>query len=234
MRKLFLLSHAGGNSAAYAALFPVLAREVALVPLDLPGHGKRMGEPLLETVPDMVRDLRTRLLPELVGVEAFALFGHSMGGILAHALTASLLDAGGPVPEHVFISSTCTPGRHHIPEGFPGLGDLELWRESAAYFGGMADMIASSPELMSLFVPILRADLKAVLDCSPARLAAVDSPLTVLCGDGDIVDRQDMEVWRRYTTAGFAAHVLPGGHFHLLERPGAVEAILRAVLTGPD
>jgi surfactin synthase thioesterase subunit len=153
-----------------------------------------------------------------------------MGGILAHALTASLLETGDLVPAHVFISSTCTPGRHHIPQGFPGLSDLDLWRESAAYFGGMVDMIASSPELMSLFAPVLRADLKAVLDWSPSRLAAVDSPLTVLCGDRDIVDLQDMEVWRRYTTRGFASHVLPGGHFHLLERPGPVEGMLRTVL----
>lgn len=232
MRKLFLLSHAGGNAVAYAALFPALARQVALVPLDLPGHGKRMGEPLLEAVPDMVRDLRTRILPELAGADSYALFGHSMGGILAHALTAALLEAGDPVPAHVFISSTCTPGRHHIPQGFPGLADQELWRESAAYFGGMVDLIASSPELMSLFAPILRADLKAVLDWSPSRLAAVDSSLTVLCGDADIVDLQDMEVWRRYTTADFASHVLPGGHFHLLERPGTVEEMLRSALPG--
>jgi medium-chain acyl-[acyl-carrier-protein] hydrolase len=230
MKKLFLLSHAGGNAVAYAALFPALAREVELAPLDLPGHGKRMGEPLLEAIPDMVLDLRARLLPELAGTEGFALFGHSMGGIVAHALTASLLETGDPVPAHVFISSTCTPGRHHIPQGFPGLSDLDLWRESAAYFGGMADMIASSPELMSLFAPVLRADLKAVLDWSPSRLAAVDSPLTVLCGDRDIVDLQDMDVWRRYTTSGFASHVLPGGHFHLLERPGPVEGMLRTVL----
>ncbi|MDY0308035.1 MAG: alpha/beta fold hydrolase, partial [Desulfovibrionaceae bacterium] len=173
MRKLFLLGHAGGNSVAYAALFPSLASQVELVPLDLPGHGRRMGEPLLEAVPDMVLDLRARLLPEVSGNGGFALFGHSMGGILAHALAASLLEAGDPVPAHLFISSTCTPGRHHIPQGFPGLSDQELWRGSAAYFGGMADTIASSPELMSLFAPVLRADLKAVLDWSPRRLAAV-------------------------------------------------------------
>ncbi len=226
--KLFLLGHAGGSPAAYVPLFSGLGRSHELVPLDLPGHGRRMGEALLRNIDDMVDDLG-RILRASVKCDPFALFGHSMGGILAHALAAHL-DEMSITPAHVVISSTCTPGRHHIPPQFPSLGDRELWRESSTYFGGMPDQIAASPELMTLFAPVLRADLGAVLNYSPPTLPAIDAPVTAICGHADIVDREDMEVWRRHTTADCTVQVLTGSHFHLLERPDALETLLWEVL----
>ena len=231
MKTLFMLGHAGGNAVQYASLFAGMGKTMKLVPLELPGHGRRLGEPLLDNIADMVRDLRRQALDALAESTDYALFGHSMGGILAHALAVDL-EGRAPTPAHVVISSTCTPGRHHIPSGFPELSDQDLWRESAAYFGGMPDQIATSAELMALFAPILRADLKAVLDWDCPRLPAVDAPITALCGDADIVDMEDAEIWRRYTTRDFAAHVLPGGHFHVLERPENLEDLLVMILNG--
>lgn len=233
MITLFLLGHAGGSAATYPAFFPTLASQVRLVPLDLPGHGHRMGEALLDNIPDMVADLRRQVIENLADRQsAYALFGHSMGGILAHALTVALQDDSRAMPQQVVISSTCTPGRHHISPLLPSLPDEALWAQSARYFGGMQNQIATSRELMALFAPILRTDLKAVLDWSSPRSEAVDAPITAVCGDKDIVDEADVQVWRRYTTADFVSAVLPGGHFHVLEQSAGVEKILRKALFG--
>lgn len=227
---LFLLGHAGGSSAHYGTLFPELAERVHLAPLELPGHGRRMAEPLLESIPDMVADLHAQIAQLTDGDSEYALFGHSMGGILVHALTARLQTMGGRLPQRMFISSTCTPGRHHIPAGFQVLSDAELWSESAGYFGGMQQQIADSRELMTLFAPILRADLKAVLNWAPDRAEAVDVPLVALSGDADIVDDADAQVWRGYTTCEFRSVVMSGGHFHVLDNPYPVERMLLDLL----
>ncbi|GAU08624.1 thioesterase II family protein [Desulfoplanes formicivorans] len=231
MITLFLLGHAGGSASMYPALFPNLSSRVQLVPLDLPGHGQRMGEALLDNIPDMVADLQCQVEAYVDGNKNdYALFGHSMGGILAYALTTALQETARMMPQHVIISSTCTPGRHHIAPQLPFLPDEELWVKSAGYFGGIQDQIVASRELMTLFVPILRTDLKAVLDWSPSPCEAVDVPMTVVCGDRDIVDEADVLVWRRYTTEDFVSSVLPGGHFHVLERPSGVETVLKNTL----
>jgi medium-chain acyl-[acyl-carrier-protein] hydrolase len=236
--KLFLLGHAGGSPTLYVSRFPALARRLDLVPLDLPGHGRRIDEPLLESVPAMVTDLRKQLQPFLAnGPEPYALFGHSMGGLLAFALQLDLAAERRYSPaDRLFVSSTCFPGHHHIPPDLPALSDQQLWRRSASYFSGMSAEVAASEELMALFAPILRADLRAVLSWSPPHLEATQVPLTVMGGEADIVNREDLEFWRGYTTGEFSLRVLPGNHFHLLENPRPVEEILLsslAAVTGP-
>lgn len=230
--KLFLLGHAGGSPGTYVPRLASLARRLELIPLDLPGHGRRIDEPLLETVPDMVADLRHQLRPFFQGKgECYALFGHSMGGLLAFALQLSLAaERRYPLAEHLFVSSTCFPGRHHIPAELPHLADRELWFKSAAYFSGISQEVAASSELMALFAPILRADLKAVLAWSPREIEPVPVPLTVMAGKADIVNRKDLEFWRNYTTRSFSAHLLPGNHFHLLDNPRAVAALVLSSL----
>ena len=230
--KLFLLGHAGGSPTLYVSRFPALARHLDLVPLDLPGHGRRIDEPLLETVPDMVADLRIGIRPFLQNPnEPYALFGHSMGGLLAFALQLALTaENQHPRRSHLFVSSTCFPGRHHISPDLPTLPDRDLWQRSAAYFSGMSKEVAASEELMALFVPILRADLKAVLSWSPPRLQAVDTPLTVIGGETDIVSREDLQFWQDYTTGSFTLQVLPGNHFHLVEKPRPLEELLLSAL----
>ncbi|MDR1312477.1 MAG: alpha/beta fold hydrolase [Deltaproteobacteria bacterium] len=54
---LFLLAHATGSAFRYAELLPGLSGKADVVPLDLPGHGARRGEPLLRSMEGIREDL---------------------------------------------------------------------------------------------------------------------------------------------------------------------------------
>ena len=90
---LFLLAHAGGFAQAYRLAFKGLAGSFELIGLDLPGHGTRLGEPLLDNLRDMVADLGPRLEDELKARPGrpYAIFGHSLGGLLGYLITSSFL-----------------------------------------------------------------------------------------------------------------------------------------------
>ncbi len=224
---IFLLAHAGGSAAAYLPLFPTLATTAKLVPLELPGHGGRIGERLLDTVEAMLCALQASVDTVLAAApgESYMFFGHSMGSLLAFLLTQAQ-EAKGRGPAHLVVSSGAVPGRHYVPEHLAGLSDRRLWEESAAYFGGMTEEALSSDELMALFIPLLRADLHAVITYRPVRNAAVSAPITALYGEEDVVDEADMDAWRRHTTGVFFLQRLPGNHFHLLADSGQVERIV--------
>lgn len=226
---VFLLAHAGGAACAYPALFPRLASHTELIPLDLPGHGLRGGEAPLRDIPAMTREM-TAMAERFLGHTAdrnapYAIFGHSMGGLLAFLLALALEDNQRPAA-HVFISSSAAPGRHYVPQGITELGDEELWQQSAAYFGGISREILENSELIGFFAPLLRADLRAVTSFKPEHVRAVDAPLTALYGERDVVDEADMAIWRRYSTGKFSCRALKGGHFHQLENPAPCESIL--------
>ncbi len=54
---LFCFPFVGGSYYSYNAFDKHMAGHVNLVKVDLPGHGKRIGEPLLTDIDDMVFDL---------------------------------------------------------------------------------------------------------------------------------------------------------------------------------
>ena len=234
---VFLLAHAGGAACLYPAFFPRLAARAELVPLDLPGHGLRGAEPLLRDIPAMTRDLGAtmeRVLCQTGGETPYMLFGHSMGGLLAFLLAAVQEENRRPAA-HVFVSGSAVPGRHYVPHGLMELGDEELWKQSAAHFGGISQEALESGELMSVFAPVLRADLQAVTDFAPAGGQAVDAPITAICGgDNDVVDEADTVLWRRYTTGAFSNRMLAGGHFYLLTDPAPCEDILLEAMNGSE
>lgn len=228
---LFVLAHAGGNAAMYTGLLQRLAGTARPVPLDLPGHGSRIGEPLLTTIPAMADDVRKHMEAALRGAPdaRHAVFGHSLGGLLAFLASAGLEKAGRP-PCHVFISSGCLPGRHYAPENLHTMSDEQLWAESARYFGGIPREAVMSDELRTLFMPLLRADLTAVVNHAPARVEAVDFPITAMHGDRDVVEAEDMDLWRRMTTGAFRRHCVEGGHFHVLRAPEQAARVIASAL----
>jgi medium-chain acyl-[acyl-carrier-protein] hydrolase len=230
---LFLLAHAGGNAMQYGYMFSSLRDRFELVPLDLPGHGERSGEPLLYTVPDMVNDVTgtmRSLLAQRPGLP-YAVFGHSLGSLLGYLATVALAWEDKP-PVHLFVSSSCVPGQHYVPEGFAELSEDALWQASARYFGGISQEALESQELQKYFVPLLKADLGAVTQYKPAPLCAIEAPITAFFGEKDIVGRQDVEKWRRLCTERFHCHCLDGGHFYLFRNSKLLEEFILAELDG--
>ncbi|MDR1040385.1 MAG: alpha/beta fold hydrolase [Deltaproteobacteria bacterium] len=242
----FILAHATGSAQRYAELLPRLASKARVVPLDLPGHGARRGEPLLDDMEAIREDLAAIACAALDGAGAagqrgapsgspgtvvtdrrYHVFGHSMGVVNGYVMTERLMAMGCGAPLRFFASSFSVPGWHPIPPGMPELPDYEMWRESALRFGVLNGQPIPTPEQMEIHSPVYRADLRAVEGYRPRRLTPLPCPVTAVYAETDMVDAGLVSRWEGHC-ASLETVLVPGGHFHPLENPGRLEELILA------
>src|SRR5437899_6413733 len=94
--RLFLFHHSGGSAAMYREWLPLLPSDVDGRCVQLPGRQERRDEIPYTRLAPLVAALVDVLGAELDG-RPFALFGHSMGALLAYRVAVELArDGRGP------------------------------------------------------------------------------------------------------------------------------------------
>lgn len=231
--RLFLIPFAGGNSWSFRCLKPYLEPALAYLPLELPGRGRRMKEPLRTTLEGLADDLEQQL--EQAGLDSpYALFGHSMGGILAWLLAHRLWQAGRPIPRHLFVSGCRAPALVARGGRCRDELDSEAFLEMLEDLGGLPRELLAEREMMQLFEPILRADFGAVDRYRHQPRPPLPLPVTVLAGSDDReVSLPESQAWAAETAQRFRLHTLSGEHFFIHTRCDAVARLLLTTLLAP-
>lgn len=216
--RLFVFHHAGGSHLTYRdwpSRFPA-TWQVRL--LDAPGRGLLADLPAIGDAHELVAWFHTELQGELDA--PFALFGHSMGALIAYELTR-LLHAQGRPPLWLGLSARGVPhsGRHRT--GRHLLSDAALRDELAAMGGTPADVL-DDPELWEMFSPVIRGDLGLVDSWRPRpQPAPLPVPLSVYGGIHDsLVPPRHLQGWAPYSTHHLGLHLFHGGHFYFRPDPG--------------
>jgi surfactin synthase thioesterase subunit/acyl carrier protein len=226
--RLFCLSHAGGSASSYHAWASQLPDGVELNAVQLPGRGSRYHEPAIRSLAALVE----MLLPLIRDrAEApYALFGHSMGAIVAVSLARAALGAGVPLPRIVLVSASRPPERITDQPHPDQCSDQELLQEVQRY-GGLPDAVANDAELIALIMPALRADLEVLATRDTAPGTPLPTPLVALGGRDDrFVSAGDLEAWRPHAGSGFSTHLFDGAHFYLHDDPAPVLAAVGQLL----
>src|SRR5947209_14514516 len=109
-RRLFCLAHAGGGAALFRGWGERLPGSVEVVAVQPPGREGRFREPPFTDWRPLVAELADAIRPLLD--KPFALFGHSLGALLAYELARRLRDLGGKQPDHLFAAALAAP---HLP-----------------------------------------------------------------------------------------------------------------------
>lgn len=212
---LILFPHAGGNANAYVSLAGPLMGRARIHAVELPGHGRRMREPLLTSIQDMAENALAAVKDRLQ--LPYYLLGHSMGGLIAFAMTRAAMSEGFPLPVRLFVSGCAAPGKNRLKPEVSRLPSDLFWETVTAY-GGLPHEFLAYPELKELFEPVLRTDFLAVAGYKPPRDPALPVPLTVLVGSEDTLSRDQILGWQEWTAFPIQLHTFPGGHFFLFDR----------------
>ncbi len=224
---LFCLPYAGGNSFAYQKLGSYLGENITPIALDLPGHGLRFNEPQLETL-DQMADYLLGEIENKIGDSTWALFGHSMGGMLAYLVAYKAQTKLLHQPLHIFISAR-RPASIKPPFNWSDIPGNEFI-EKIAKLGGIPDEVLKNKELMELFTPILYRDVKALENHRYESFSPVLSPITVLIGSEDDIPAEQARLWHRDTVAPVEVKSFQGGHFFAFERIQEIGSLIRDTL----
>lgn len=227
---LFCLPFAGGNAYSYRSIERRMHPAVRVVALEPPGRGRRFKESRLTSVQEMALDLVACMRPCLD--RPFALFGHSMGALLAYLVTRQLMSEELPLPRHLFISGKGPPHMasrearwHTLP--------LEDFKAKLAELGGCASAVLDDPELMAYFAPIIRDDMRAVAGYRHQAAPPLEVPITVMIGTEESTTGAEASQWREMTRSDCTLLEYQGGHFFLFDHVDAICARLNSALVDP-
>lgn len=211
--RLFCLPYAGGSARIYRSWARHLPPFVEVCPVQLPGRDSRIAEPPLSDLSGLVRASGRGLRPYFD--RPFAFYGHSMGAVLAFELAHHLREEYGLQPEHLFASGRAAPQRGRRERSIYDLPADELLEELRELKGTPPEVLAH-PELMSLMLPLLRADFALCDTYAYAERPPLACHITALGGLRDTqVPREHLEAWRELTTGPFSLRMFPGDHFFL-------------------
>ncbi|MBT2541521.1 thioesterase [Streptomyces sp. ISL-44] len=221
--RLVCLPHAGGSASFYFPLSRALAPAVEVLAIQYPGRQDRRHEPNIASIPDLADQIfaAVRRLDD----RPLALFGHSMGAVLAYEVALRIQDAGLPSPVRLFTSGRRAPSCHR-EERVHMESDDQMVAELRKLSGTSSAML-TDPELLEMIMPAIRSDYRAVETYRYERGRKLDCPVTVLTGDNDPrVSIDEAAAWEEHTTRPTELHVLPGGHFYLVDQNERVVGLL--------
>ncbi|MGV9305536.1 thioesterase II family protein [Nonomuraea sp. NPDC003727] len=210
--RLVCLPHAGGTPAFYRGWQARIPADVEFVAVCYPGRQDRFNEHPITRMDLLVDHICQALAP--LADRPLALFGHSMGAVVAYEVAVRLITQQGITPHALLVSAHIAPPAHADGTWKVPLSDDELAEQARS-----ADpLLRYAPELMSVVMPALRADHDLLHAYRPTRSPRLTIPIVAYRGaDDEQVSQEDMRAWSQVTDAGVEFRTFPGGHFYLLQ-----------------
>ena len=230
--KLFCFPYAGGSAVVYYKWKQYLDKEIELIPIELAGRGVRIHEPLYPVVPAAINDVY-KIVSEMINGSPFALFGHSMGGMISYQLSQKLREEGNHSPIHVFFSGRRAPHVKRHDEKKYHLLDEEEFKKEILSLGGTPRELFDHPELLKVFLPLLKNDFKlAETDVHEGEINPLDCNISVLLGKYDDLTTEQCDGWKKHTKKLCSIHYFEGGHFFLHEKAKQIVRLINNTLLG--
>lgn len=212
--RLFCFPFAGGGASVFRAWPAEAIPQIEVCPVQLPGRENRVADAPLTRVSAVVETLVPILLPYLD--RPFALFGHSLGGLISFELARRLRRDYGKAPAHLFVAGCAAPQIADPQPPIYNLPEPEFVAELRRLKGTPEDVL-QQPELMQMLLPCLRADFELGSTYEYVADQPLACPISVFGGLGDPeISRADLAAWREHTASTFVVRMLPGEHFFLL------------------
>ena len=228
--RLFCFPYAGGGGMIYRTWHQYLPSDIEVCAVQLPGRENRLRERPFTNLVELVQQLLPHLLPYLD--KPYAIFGHSMGALIAFELAQQLVRQPGRIPTYLFVSGRRAPflpepelPLHKLPTDEIFLAELQR------RYNNIPAPIYEDAELRALFAPLLRADLALVETYQCPAPTSLPCSIVALGGDSDpLVSLTELQSWQTLTHAAFALHRFHGGHLYLNEQPQQLLATITGYL----
>ncbi|MEH2439517.1 thioesterase II family protein [Nostoc sp.] len=211
--RLFCFPYAGGNAAIFRTWPNNLPSNVEVCAVEYPGRGRQIQSAPLTRLEPLVEAIAPVLMPYLD--KPFAFFGYSMGGLVSFELTRLLRSYYSLSPFHLFISARRAPQIQPTKPPLHILSDADLLNELRS-LNGTPKAVLENPELMQIFLPVLRADFAVIETYIYTQKQPLECPITVFGGlEDQEVSHEALQAWREQTIAAFSLHQFNSGHFFI-------------------
>ena len=217
--RLFCLPHAGCGASFFHEWATGLPDDIEVCAVQLPGRENRLMEsPVTELF---------QLIQNIIGGigaacdKSYALFGHSMGALVAFEIARCQQRSCQRMPCQMFLSGRNAPQiidmqerdspRHRLSD--------DALRAELGRMQGTPKKILHNEELMAALLPAVRADLAMVETYTFEEAEPLPCPIHVFGGaDDTLTSRAGLESWREQTRGEFQARIYAGDHFFIVSQ----------------
>lgn len=222
--RLFCLPHAGGDTWVFHDWQRALPPYVEVCPIRLPGRGSRMTEQPYDDLGALIEALADGMSDSLD--MPFAIFGLSMGALIAFELSRRLQRILGRSPALLCVASCRAPQLFNFHPAISHLSPYVMMDALQHRFGAGAG-VAGNQDLMDLMLPVLRADLSMCEAYQYIDTTRLECPIAAYAGTHDAwLDMLSVGAWQKTTSGAFLHHAIPGDHFFPVGSRGALLPIL--------
>lgn len=224
--RLYCFPYGGAGASMYRAWGRSLPDWVEVVPVHLPGREHRIREAPHSFIEPAVAEVLADFAPD----GPFALFGHSMGTLVAFELARALRRRGGPEPGLLIVSGLGAP---QVKRDRPRITDLPegpFLEQLRMHFDVTEDLL-SDPLILEMVLPVLRADLAVVENYQYTPEPPFEFPIVAFGGGIDPEARPDhIHAWKDQSVRPVPVTIFPGGHFYINAHRERLLAAVRAAL----
>lgn len=210
--RLICLPPAGAGPSIFRSWVQNSESVFDVIPVALPGREAHFTKPL----PRDIQSLADHVGSEITGLlqAPYALFGYSMGAVVAYELLRHLSLRRLPLPDAFYILGSNAPDR--VLEGREPIHSMtsEDFLQSLVEIGGTPDEILRDREAMALFEPVLRNDFRIceTYQFTPPHLP-VTFPVHVFVADADhLVSWNAAGAWENCIGQDITMHRIEGSH----------------------
>lgn len=230
--RLFLLPHAGAGSVLYRDWSADFPDSIDVCAIEPPGRFPRRKERSIDDVFEFARALRPALDPYLD--VPFAIFGYSLGALMAFEVAREIRRHRKLEPVHLFAAAQKAP---HMPYRMRAISrepKLSFVREIEERYGALEPLVKEDPETLDMVVEIMRADLGMLENYRYLEEEPFRCPMIAIGGKDDLgVFPEELEGWRIHTKGAFRAHWCPGSHFFLRNHGHELRRLVRDAMQPP-
>lgn len=202
---------------------------VQVQPIELPGRGGRLHEAPERTFDGLVHRLCDEL--ETCPPQRYAIFGHSMGALLAYRIAHTMRMRTRPLPIALLISACAAPSQQDC-ERYAGKDSEASLIADLRRQNGTPEEVFGNPELLSMTLSLLGADYRICASFRYKELQPLPMPIHVFGGRADEIHESRLEAWRLESAVDFSMDWFDGGHFFLRQHEDAFLSILTRRLVG--
>lgn len=225
--RLLCLPYAGGGAGVFVPFAKPLAGATELWAIRPPGRESRWKEPSAASIREMVLELADEIAPHL-HEKPYAILGYSLGSLLAFEFIRELRRRRAALPRLFFAAGRGAPQMALKRSPLHTLPDREFLEALAQRYQGIPKIVLEDPELLRLYLPPLRADMRLNETYQYQKGLPLEIPVVALGGlDDPSVEVGDLAAWRVQTSASFLLEMMPGGHFFLQEQRAQFLAAIR-------
>lgn len=215
--KLFCIPYAGGSASVYLKWKTYLHPEIELVPIELAGKGARFYDSVYSSFDECIDDVFNQISSHDSDIP-YIILGHSLGAVISYEVTKKIVSESKATPVKLILSGCRSPQSarprkkmHLLPE--------DEFIEELRKLGGTSEEILTDPDLLEIFLPVIRADYKMR---SFYAVQKFDNPLpvsfTILNGTSDDLYPEEIHGWQAFTSNPCEYLFYEGNHFFIEEK----------------